>query len=135
MSTIRRQVSIDASSRTIWQALTTPDGLKKWLVSEARVDARAGGRLVVKVKGQDAEDVGFIHVFRPTGRLEIHWDKSAPGPWRGTRTAFQVAVDGGETVLNVQHMSPTFEDAAIRTPIDGAWKDALLSLRDGLEAA
>ncbi len=134
MSTIRRQVSIDASSRTIWQALTTPDGLRAWLVDEARVDARPGGRLVVKLKGQEAEDVGLIHVYRPTGRLEIHWDKAAAGPWSGGRTAFQIAVDGGETVVNVQHLNPAFEDVAVRAVVDSGWKDALLRLRDGLEA-
>lgn len=135
MSTIRRQVSIDASSRTIWSALTTPEGLKRWLVTEARVDARQGGRVVLRLKGHDQDDVGMIHVYRPTGRLEIHWDRSAPGPWRGSRTSFQVAVDGGETVLNVQHANPSFEADDVRIPIDTQWKDALIVLRDTLEAS
>lgn len=136
MSTIRRQISIAATPRAVWNALTTPEGLANWLGSDARLDPRSGGRIVLKVRGDDApvEEAGFLHVWRPTAKLEINWDKSSPGPWKGTFTQFQVARDGTETILNVQHSGPGFEDEATRTTVDGNWKRALLTLRDRLEA-
>jgi uncharacterized protein YndB with AHSA1/START domain len=137
MSTIRRQVTIAATPRAVWNALTTPEGLSAWLGSDARIDPRQGGRIVLKV-GRDenrVEEAGMLHVFRPTAKLEITWDKYSPGPWKNTLTQFQVARDGTETVLNVQHIGPTMEDEATRAAADGVWKKALLALRDGLEAS
>ena len=137
MSTIRRQISIAATPRAVWNALTTADGLAGWLGSEARVDARQGGRIVVKMPsdGETVEEAGMLHVFRPTAKLEITWDKYSQGPWKNTLTQFQVARDGKETILNVQHIGPTLEDEALRTTVDTTWKRALLTLRDGLEQA
>ena len=135
MSTIRRQISIAATPRAVWNALTTPDGLSAWLGTEARVDARQGGRIVMKVRndGDTVEEAGMLHVYRPTAKLEINWDKYSAGSWKNTLTQFQVARDGKETILNVQHIGSPLEDEALRTTVDAAWKRALLTLRDGLE--
>ncbi|MFZ5479176.1 MAG: SRPBCC family protein [Myxococcota bacterium] len=127
MSTIRRQISISTNPRSVWNALTTPEGLGRWL-GEARVDPRAGGRITVRMAGD--EEGGFLHVFRPTAKLEVNWDR---GPWKGTFTQFSVARDGDETVVNVQHAGTAFEDDAVRAPADELWRKALTSLRDGLE--
>lgn len=137
MSTIRRQIAISASPRAVWNALTTPDGLASWLGNDARIDARPGGRFVLKVRGDDGapvEEAGFLHVWRPTAKLEVNWDKASPGPWKGTFTQFHVARDGTETVVHVNHAGPAFEDEETRANVDGMWRKALLALRDGLEA-
>ena len=47
MATVRQQIHIDASSRTVWTALTTEEGLLTWWATEARLDPRSGGRFVV----------------------------------------------------------------------------------------
>ncbi len=135
MSTIRRQISIAATPRAVWNALTTPEGLAGWLGTDGRVDPRPGGRFVLKVEseGKQVEEAGLLHVFRPTAKLEVTWDKHSQGPWKGTLTQFQVVRDGGETVLNVQHIGSALEDEALRTTLDERWKRALLALRDGLE--
>lgn len=137
MSTIRRQVNIATSPRTVWNALTTAEGLSRWLVSEARVDPRQGGRMVLKLRADDGaptEEAGFLHVWRPTAKLEVNWDKASPGPWRGTFTQFHVAKDGPETILHVNHAGPAFEDEEARLRVDGFWRKALTALRDQLEA-
>jgi uncharacterized protein YndB with AHSA1/START domain len=135
MSTIRRQISIEATPRAVWNALTTPDGLARWLGTDARVDARPGGRFVLKVDHEGAwvEEAGLLHVCRPTARLEITWDKHSSGPWKGTLTQFQVARDGAETVLNLQHIGSALEDEALRSGLDERWRRALSTLRDQLE--
>lgn len=132
MAIIRKQINIDASPRTLWKALTTAEGLASWLGSDARVDGRDGGRYCLKVGEQ--EEVGLIHEFRPTGRLEVMWDKHV-GAWKGSRVLFQVARDGNESVVHVQHISSSFDDDAARLPVDAFWKNSLQKLRDQLESA
>lgn len=136
MSTIRRQISIAATPRAVWAALTTAEGLAPWLGTEARVDGRPGGRITLQVKtdgGGTIEETGIFHVFRPTAKLEITWDKFSPGPWKGMLTQVQVVRDGTETMLNVQHIGSNLDDATARAAMDAAWKKAMLLLRDGLE--
>lgn len=132
MAIVRKQINIDATPRSLWKALTTPEGLASWLGTEARVDGREGGRYCVKVGEQ--EEVGLIHEFRPTGRLEVMWDKHA-GAWKGSRILFQVARDGKESVVHVQHISPAFDEEVARAPIDAFWKASLQKLRDALESS
>ena len=72
MPAIRRHVYIAASQRTVWRALTTAEGLASWLVDEARVDPRNGGRIVWTYEGDDGEpinDIGTILKWRPTSHL------------------------------------------------------------------
>lgn len=132
MATVRKQLNIDASPRSIWRAITTPEGLAGWLGKDGRLDPREGGRVHLTVDGQ--EEIGMIHEFRPTGRLEILWDKHSAGPWKGSRMLFQVARDKTESVVHVQHIHPAFEEDAARAPVENFWKAALLRLRDYLEA-
>ncbi len=131
MSTIRRQITIEASPRAVWQALTTPNGLATWLVDEARVDARQGGRIVLKM--DDLEETGMLLTFRPISKFEITWDKVSPGPWKGTVTEFTLTRDGKEALLNLHHSGPAFDDEAVQKEADTFWRRAFTALRDGLE--
>ena len=137
MASIRQQINIDASTRQVWRALTTVEGLQSWWVDEARVDARAGGRIVLKAEGDDGEKVeerGIFHEIRPMRRIEIAWDSSSPAPTRGTRIQFNVARDGEETRLNVVHSGKgVLEDEEVRPGLQKEWKHALLALRSALE--
>lgn len=133
MPMIRRQVSVSASPRAVWAALTTPEGLARWLSDAARVDGRAGGRIVLTPKG-GGEESGLFHSFRPTAKVEINWDKRGEGPWKGSFLSFLVGRDGGETVVNVQHDGPAMDDSAARTALDEFWRARLNALRDQIEA-
>lgn len=130
MSVVRRQISIAASPRTVWNALTTAEGLARWFGSGARVDGREGGRISAS-RGAEVESSGLFHTFRPTAKIEVKW---TDGPWRGTFTQFSVARDRNETVVNLLHTGSPLEDPGLRDVVDGDWKAALTRLRDGLEA-
>lgn len=130
MSVVRRQISIAASPRTVWAAVTTGEGLGKWLAPAARADGREGGRIVL-TRGE-AEEAGIFHSFRPTARAEVKWTQ---GPWKGTMTQFSVARDGTETVLAVHHSGTPFQAEDVRQGADGFWKQALTTLRDALEGS
>jgi uncharacterized protein YndB with AHSA1/START domain len=135
MPTIRRQISVAAPPRAVWNALVTPEGLKQWLGDEARVDARSGGRVALVVRHEDGrhEEVGFFHVWRPTAKLEIGWDARSPGPFKGCFTQFSVARDRSETVVNVVHEGAALEDADTHARMDAFWKRSLVTLRTALE--
>ena len=136
MSTIRRQIIIDASPRTIWAALTTVEGLKSWLADDASVILSPMGRFAITSEGDEGAltETGRFHTVRPTSKLEIHFDKFSGGPWKGTSLTFTVAREGKRSVMNVLHVGDSFDVPAVLKEVDDTWRRALVSLRDGLEA-
>jgi uncharacterized protein YndB with AHSA1/START domain len=138
MPAVRQQINIAVPVRTVWKALTTEEGVTSWWVDEARIDARAGGRIVLKSEGDEGEAVeerGMFHEVLPTRRIEIAWDGNSPAPTKGTRIEFTVARDGTETRVSVVHSGAgaLFDDEATRGALDKTWKQALHALRDSLE--
>lgn len=135
MSTVRRQVTIEASPRAIWAALTTPDGLKSWLADDATVIPSAAGRVTITMEGDEGPltETGRFHTVRPTSKLEIHFDKFSPGPWKGSALTYTIAREGDQTVVNVLHSGAAFDDPAVFKDVDDGWRRALVALRDGLE--
>ena len=138
MPSVRRHVYIAAAQRTVWRALTTSEGLMSWLVDEARVDPRNGGRVVWAYEdddGEQVEDIGTILKWRPTSHLEIKWDRVSKGRTPGSRLSFQLARDGDETRLSLVHGgADAFEDEEQRAAIDKEWRQALTSLQSNLDA-
>lgn len=139
MPSIRRQINIAVAPTTVWRALTTADGWKSWYADEARIDGRAGGRVVLQTQDDDGnpvEEVGTIHTWRPTSRLEIAWDNGSKAVTKGTRVTFNIARDGEETRLSLIHAGAgVLDDAAGLKALDDAWRQALAALRDALEEA
>lgn len=137
LTAIRQQITIDAPLRAVWNALTTDDGLARWWGTAARVDARAGGRVVLTQVGADGAPVelrGMFHEFRPTRKIEIAWDGVGASPSKGSRVAFQVARDGEETHVSVVHSGGgALADDGQRAILDDGWRAALLRLRSSLE--
>lgn len=134
MPMIRRQISIAAPPRTVWNALVSAEALARWLGEVPRLDAREGGRVDLTPRGV-APVSGLFHTFRPTAKAEISFDKKGESPWKGTFLSFLVSRDGRETSLNVQHDGALFDEPAARAEVDEFWRQALQRLRDGVEAA
>ncbi|HMV68380.1 MAG TPA: SRPBCC domain-containing protein [Myxococcota bacterium] len=140
MATIRQQVLIDAPMRSVWNAITTPEGIARWWATSARVDGREGGRvaLVHLVDGESVEERGMIHRFRPTATFELLLDGVGRGPDGASRSSsiqFQLGRGAGETKLHVIVTGASLDDDEARVAQEAAWKDRLLRLRDGLEAS
>ncbi len=136
MAKVRQQITIEASSRAVWNALTTADGLDGWFGTEARCDARDGGRIsVVTGEGDDAvERRGSFHSLKPTRAIEILWDDVGKADDKGTRLQFQIGRDGVETKIHVvQSGGALSEDEDLASTLESRWKDALLRLREMLE--
>lgn len=138
MSAIRRQVHVACSPRAVWRALTTAEGLEKWLADDARVDGRKGGRVVLTGTSFDEENdaCGIVHTWRPTAKFEVSWDSVGHFEGRGGHFAFQVARDGDETRVSVVHSGgEALEDEERRQKLDAAWKEAFEVLQSLLDEA
>jgi uncharacterized protein YndB with AHSA1/START domain len=138
MSTVRNQVQIDASGRTLWRALTTAEIATQWWAEGARIDPREGGRIVLtQGEGEDAVQLrGVFHALKPTRSIEILWDDTGKSPEKGTRVHFLVGRDEGETRLHVvQSGGALVEDPEASTVLEQLWGVRLKALRDLLEAS
>lgn len=140
MSAIRRQINIAAAPRTVWRALTTPEGLAGWWATaadtEARVEPREGGRIVFSTGEGEAiaELRGIIHTWRPTSHLELAFDKVGSNELRGSLTAFKLARDGDETRLTLVHSGgEALDDVVRRAFLEKAWDKALNALQSRLD--
>jgi len=122
------------SPRQAWAAVSTAEGLAGWWCDSARIEARAGGRVVLAFVEDDpeapAEARGMLHTCRPTSHLEIAFDRAGTGPLRGHRYAFQLARDGEETritaTLTLPEPTEGEDGEAARATAD---KDLARSLR------
>lgn len=138
MAAIRQQINIAVPLRTVWNTLITPEGWRLFWADDARLEPRAGGRIVLFSEGPDGtriEERGIIHEMRPTRKVEIAWDTNSPAPTRGTRLNFTISKDGAETRLLLVHSGGgVLDDEVARNSLDRDWRDALQTLRDKLEA-
>jgi len=136
MSAIRRHVLIACTPRAAWRALTTAEGLEKWLADEARVDGRQGGRVVLQGTDFDGENdaCGIVHTWRPTAKFEVSWDSVGHFEGKGGHAAFQVARDGDETRVSVVYSGgEALDDDERRQKMVAAWKTALEALQQLLD--
>lgn len=136
MGAVRQQISVDASSRAVWDLLTTVEGVTAWWCDEARLDPRDGGRIVIgrTVDEAKVEDRGVFHQVRPTRAIEIRWDTAGGGPSAGTRLELQVGRGDGETKVHVVAAGAPLDDEAKRVEVETFWKAALQRLRTKLES-
>ncbi|MCK6504641.1 SRPBCC domain-containing protein [Myxococcota bacterium] len=137
MPSIRRQILVAATPRQVWAALTTAEGLQGWLVDEARLDGRKGGRVVLvsqDAEGNPVEDRGLVHTWRPTSHLEIAFDTVGKAPLNGTRLSFQVAVDGKETRVALVHSGALLDDPEQHARLEKEWRAAFKALQALLDA-
>lgn len=136
MPAIRRHVLIAASPRSVWRAITTDTGLAAWLAREVRFEGREGGRVVFVTGEVDApqEARGMVHRWRPISHLEIAFDNVGSFDGKGTHLAFQVTRDGEETRVSIVHSGAALDDEEVRGRLDDAWRHALGTLQEQLDA-
>lgn len=138
MAAIRQQINIAAPLRTVWNSLVTAEGWRSFWADDARIEPRAGGRIVLVSEAPDGtriEERGIFHEMRPTRKVEIAWDANSPAPTRGTRLNFTISKDGAETRLLLVHSGGgVLEDDEARTNLEREWKEAFRTLRESLES-
>ena len=84
-------------------------------------------------EGKRIEEHGIIHTWRPTSHLEIAFDRIGPGPLKGTRLSFQVAVDSDQTRLSIVHSGDAVEDPEQHARFEQEWRQAMRALQGQLD--
>ena len=113
------QCEIDAAPDKVWQALTEPELIKKYMFgSEVRTDWKPGSAITWKgeFEGREYEDKGEIISVEPGRRLEVtHFSpltgqEDRPENYHKVRYELQQA-NGGTSVRLTQDNSASAEEA------------------------
>jgi uncharacterized protein YndB with AHSA1/START domain len=127
---------LDHEPRHVWDAISTPEGLKEWLMCvEARIEGRAGGTIELVSGPARYRSTGKILVWDPPRVLEYEW-KVAPVPEmpEGEDAVFRYQLDprpDGGTALTVTYRRITRQTARGFLPGLHAFLDRLEAQLDG----
>jgi uncharacterized protein YndB with AHSA1/START domain len=100
MYDIRHRIGINAPKAEVQRAFATTDGLASWWTLDTEGDATEGGKLVFTFGDRGTVTVDVIEVTDD----RVQWRGVAgPDEWTGTTFTFDLAEEGGETVLLFTH--------------------------------
>jgi uncharacterized protein YndB with AHSA1/START domain len=89
----------DAAPAEVWDALTEPASIARWLGVSAAVELRDGGEFAIDVPGEERTE-GRVRALEPGRLLELDWRRDGEDP---SVVRFEVTRDGGVTVLVLEH--------------------------------
>jgi uncharacterized protein YndB with AHSA1/START domain len=127
---------IAARPQIVFEALTTPEGIRHWWgpdagpVLHAETEVRVGGRYRVRFRlldGSEHESAGEFLELDPPRRIVMSWQWMAGGPAEESGAVSQVEIDlrpiGVGTELTFTHARLRTE--ASRSSHEDGWSDAL----------
>ena len=102
--TLRSEIEIPAPQATVFAFLTDPDKLKRWLGTEARLDAHPGGIYLVSVGGKYPGRGEFTEVI-PVHRLaySFGWEDRENMPPGSSLIEIDLVEKGGGTLVRITH--------------------------------
>ena len=117
---IERQVTLHATRREVWRALTEAELAEAWLAGEVEIDPCEGGEVVFRYDGGE-ERRGHVREVVEEERLRIRWRR---GSGSESEVEFVLADAAAGTRLSV------FELVSAPAPFAsaGAWGDRLFAL-------
>ena len=132
-------VTIDAPIDEAWNALTTPEVIKRWFFGvDTETDWQVGSPLVHRGEwqGKPYEDKGTILAFEPPTKLvHTHWSPASGEPDRPEHyqeVTWSLAERDGRTVLTVAETNLPSQEA--KEISEQSWKAVLNNLKELLEA-
>jgi uncharacterized protein YndB with AHSA1/START domain len=111
---IRLKRHYAASPKEVWEALTDPESIRRWLDPSCELSLHAGGTLELA----GGRISGSVRAVEPERLLELDWDTD------GDRSVvrFELTTDGSGTVLVLDHERI---DERIGMAYMQRWKDAI----------
>ena len=138
--TVGSSITIDAPSERVWEALTTPELIKKWFFGvDTETDWKVGSPIVHRgeYRGSPYEDKGTILASDPPRSfVHSHWSPVSglpDSPQSYQEVSWSLTEHDGGTELTVREVNLPPEEAA--TVSDKAWSAALQGLKDLVENA
>ena len=134
----RHSISINAPAQKVWDAITTPELIKKWFFGvDTETDWTEGGPIVHRGewKGKPYEDKGTILRFDAPRLLEhTHWSSMSGVPDSEDNyqtVSWALADKGGRTELTVSETNLPSEEA--KSTSDASWPMVLDQLKKLVE--
>ena len=130
---VRHQFYIRAPSRRVFQALTDPAWLVRWLADRAELAPRKGGRYLLAWRN-GPEHSGTVLEYVPGKRMTLEWS------WprvdlAGTRLKLSVGSKAGGTLLKIQHTGFPLTERWVKLygGTEWGWTYFFLNLKSVLE--
>jgi len=101
MPAVSRTIQIAASPRTVWELLSSQEGLQAWLEPGMKIDMKVGGQYRFHVPEFDEYISGYVMEMEPEKRLVLSWYEEG-SDWKfALRLSFTLdAVEGGTLVTH-----------------------------------
>ena len=118
----------------VWRAITDPEELSRWHLTDASVDGRVGGLVRLTRASQHFEVTGKVLTWDPPRVFEHEW-KVAPGPHSAAGEdaiiRWELRPEGEGTVLTLSHRELTRRFASVYIAGTHAFLDRLEAQLDG----
>jgi uncharacterized protein YndB with AHSA1/START domain len=131
MDDIRHRVGIAAPAATVYEKLTTLEGLAEWWTRDVRGETQVGGKLDFYFGGPELGCAMEVAALTSDSRVEWRCVEG-PAEWIGTSVVFDLKFAADETVVLFTH-------GGWREPVEfmhhcsTKWGYFLLGLKSGLE--
>jgi uncharacterized protein YndB with AHSA1/START domain len=130
---IEKSAEINAPPQAVFDAVSTPEGIRGWWCKNVTGSGAKGGELVLKFPGGHVATVSLAKSAKPS---KVEWavkDHNAMKEWIGTKILFEIQSKGRDrSEVNFLHdgLTPNCECYG---PCDGAWGYLMGSLKDFAE--
>lgn len=103
MADMQHEISIDASPEKVYQAVTTPEGLRGWWTADSVAEARVGA--IAEFGFYNRATVFRMRIDELTPGKRVVWScLGNDEQWKGTRLTWDITPDkDGETTLHFVH--------------------------------
>ena len=129
---IRHYLAISASPERIYEALTTPAGVRNWWTRDADLDGQAGGEGQFRFHAGKSVKRMRIDDLQPARRVVWTVMDCFLPPWIGTKIVFELTAEGERTVLRFGHDGFAEADDVYALTTTG-WAYYLVSLQQYLQ--
>ncbi len=103
---------VGASPDTVFDFLTDPEKMLRWMGTEVKIDPQPGGTFWLNATGTDIAVGNYVEVDRPNRVVFTWgWDGSAEVPPASSTVTITLTAEGPETIVELQHDGlPTGQD-------------------------
>ncbi|MFO0727658.1 MAG: SRPBCC domain-containing protein [Myxococcota bacterium] len=134
-ATLRFERRLPHQIQHVWEAISTPEGLREWLIcSQALIEGRRGGRIEMVSGGAQYHSTGKILEWDPPRLLEYEWNVDpVPEMPEGQRAIwrFELSEAEGLTILRLIYRRITLPVAQGFLPGLHAFLDRLQAQLEG----
>ncbi len=122
---------LDYPPEEVWEAITDPEELSKWYMSEVRIERKLGGTVYFSSGGRHV--TGSILVWDPPHVFEHEWRADLPGFEKAEYDVvrWELKREGGGTHLTLIHRNMPSQIARLAAPGVHAALDRLEAYLDG----